>query len=170
MSTPYNTLSDLQDAIYDLLDPLFSGQIIWARQKAPQLTTPYFMLNLTTKAIELGAGYEQVRSGSSRTINQHLQCVLNIQAFGQGGVDELFQLPLKLYTEDFQANLLAANLAIVEVNDTLDLSELLDTEFQERASLDLSLSYTKDQSDGTDIIEIVQGTDPLGEDYEINGS
>lgn len=170
MSTPYNTLADLQDAIYDLLDPLLSGQIVWARQKAPQLTSPYFMLDLTTKAIELGAGFERVRSGSSRTLNQHLQCVLNVQAFGQGGVDELFNLPIKLYTESFQADLLAANLAIVDVADILDLSELMDTEFQERASLDLSLSYTKDQSDGTGIIEIVQGTDPLGENYEIDGS
>lgn len=166
----YSTISALQDAIYDLLDPLLTRQIIWQRQDAPQPTDSYVALNLSSFAIAEGRGYERRIEGSARNLVSFRVAVLNIQAYGENAVQELFDLKSKLFLESTIEAFLAANISLRVDEDVLDISQLLDTEFQERASLDLRLGYTKEDSDGTNHVEIVTGTDPLGENYTVDGS
>jgi hypothetical protein len=163
MSTVYSTLVSLQDAIYDWLDPLATEQFIWAKERAPAPVSPYFSLNLTTMAVAEGAGYERIISGSNRTIVQRRQATLNIQSFGFAAVERLMAIKSRLYLESSQEALVNANISLIRDEDVIDISELLETQIQERASMDLILGYTRSDVDGTNWIEKVQVEDIWGD-------
>jgi hypothetical protein len=158
MSTVYSTLTSLENAIYTWLDPLASEQIIWAKEKAPQPTSAYLSLNFTTLAVSEGAGFERLISGSTRTLVQRRQATLNIQAFGENAVERLWSIKDAIYTEASLEAIVTANLSIIRDEDVQDISTLLDTQIQERASMDVILGYTKSVTDGTNWIESVEVT------------
>ena len=171
MSTVYTSITSLQDAIYDWLAPIVSPrQIIWRNQKAPQPTSAYYALDITSLAIAEGNGMEIQVSGSQRTLVQRRHAVLNLQSFGAQATESLFDLKSFMYLESSREALTAANLAVLNDEDVLELSALIDTDFQERASMDLLLGYTRSDLDGSNWIEIVEVTDTFGDTTIIDGS
>jgi len=158
MTTVYTTRTALEDAVYTWLDALATEQIIWTKQKAPAPTSAYLGLNFTSLAVSEGDGFERLQSGSVRTLVQRRQATLNIQAFGDGAVDRLWAIKDSIYLESSLEAIRAANLSIIRDENVNDISLLLDTQIQERASMDLIIGYTKSASDGTNWIEIVEAT------------
>lgn len=157
-STVYSTVAALENAVYDWLDTLATEQIIWTKEKAPQPTSAYLALNFSTLGVSEGAGFERLVSGSSRTLVQRRQATLNIQAFGEAAVERLWSIKDAIYTEASLGAIVAANLSIIRDEDVQDISLLLDTQIQERASMDVILGYTKSVTDGTNWIESVEVT------------
>lgn len=169
-STTYSNLATLQNAIYDWLDPLSTERLIWVRQRAPQPSNAFLALNLTSLAVKEGAGYEKTISGSTRTLVARRRCTLNVQSFGENAVERLFDLQADIFSESSLESLRSFNIGLLDVLDITDVSQLLETEFQERASMDIILGYTKNVSDGNNYIEILNATDPLGDDFTVDGS
>ena len=158
MSVLYTTRTQLEDAVYTWLDSLASEQIVWTKQKAPAPTSAYLALNFTVLAVSEGDGFERIQSGSVRTLIQRRQATLNIQAFGDGAVDRLWSIKDSIYLESSLEVIKDSNLSIIRDENVADLSLLLDTQIQERASMDLIIGYTKTVADGTNWIEVVEAT------------
>jgi hypothetical protein len=134
-------------------------KVLWARQKTSRPTRPFVTL-LLSGPTRLGTGDAREQSvdlsqaGQEVTIRRGgpraLTC--SVQAFSASVIGDdtavalLSRLQTALSRDDVRGALLAGGVAVYDEGSVEDLEALLDTEFEGRAALDLSL-YAGDSTE-----------------------
>jgi len=153
----------LENVIYhwvsEVLTELTSGRIIWDKQNIPRPAKGYVSLSiLSQKDIGEPGILSPDISGMSEIIS-NTSLTLSIQYFGEYGMDILTRLKQSLRMPKYLVGLQTNNIAFVNDDDIQDITTLLDTMFEPRASYQVVFRYaqiTIDDSIG--VIEHVNGT------------
>jgi len=141
------TISTLKDNIYDAFNAIATFEIIWANQDAPRPSSNYITLLLNTFS-RVGWDFSNPPDdtptpgeiGGAAVISGDRELTLSIQAFGSGAFEQLIRLQSKLempsirgaFADDY-------DLAIVNSSDVTDITGLIDSQMEARASLDIFL-------------------------------
>lgn len=178
-----------EDAIYDyhaaVLDATFGAgvvPVIWDKQiadsennknpKRPPL--PYVTLNISTPPFKEGDSEIKYKELDTYTLPMRKAFTVTSSVYskaeipgGFGYFDVMSAITDGLELESFKSILRKAGLAIRSNSAPIDLSSLLETVFEFRASVDIFLAYSKPVDDVTGQIDKVEMTGTVG-DFEVN--
>lgn len=127
----------LKDDIFDWVDSLTASTIIWAEQMASQPAPPYITLKIISGPVKLGDELRFNTSNDKFFTAGLRQFTLSIQGFGTNALQDLTDILGALDDPDVFEDLKDKSLALVSTPSIIDLTQLLDTVFEERAALDL---------------------------------
>lgn len=117
--------------------------IIQAKQNVPIEYDKYFVLDLLAETT-LGSVEKWDTENEKINILGVIQSTVNIQAFGSGCIEALSELSILLEKPTVVDDFHAANIAVNTVGNVNDITALLDdSRYQERASVDLTVSYDR---------------------------
>lgn len=178
-----------EDAIYDymaaVLDATFGADVvpvIWNMQiadsnnnrKPKRPPVPFVVLNISTPPFKEGDSEIKYKELDTYTLPMRKAFTVTASVYApaeiQGGFgyfDVMTAITDGLELESFKSILRKAGLAIRDNTAPIDLSSLLETVFEFRASVDIFLAYSKPVDDVTGQIDKVEMTGTIG-DFEVN--
>lgn len=156
--------SDKQDAIYDFAVAASGIDVIWDKPGAPRPAVPYVTLNVSSGPRKVGS--PEVRYGGVQdtfTYPMRKEITLTINSYADSGwlatlgdfIDAL-ELPSK------QELLRNAGLAIIRSENPIDISELLNDQYEGRGSVDIILGYCDNINDVSGEVESVEIDQTIG--------
>ena len=126
-------------------------ETIWDEPNAPRPKTPYALLGLVSPPVKYGSK-DDLRSagGDDFEITGQRSVAYSVKVLGRDAVSYVTDLQMSLEKPSVQEALRAAGLAVWEEGDVLDISELLETGFEERANMDVvfGISATTEEAVG----------------------
>lgn len=143
--------------IYDWASTFAGIEVVWMNDNGPKPDLPYLALRRSSLAA-IGHGFESIPDGGGLAkISGDRDMTVNIQAYGSnayGRLDELYNVRLDPNSQELLA---LGDLALVNLLAITNLTGLNDTEFEERAQMDLLFRFAS-QRTGVDVglIEIVE--------------
>jgi hypothetical protein len=139
---------------------LSDGKVIWARQNAPRPKPPYVLLNDRVALARVGLGDEERLTNTPGEIlhvgQRRMTLSVNVYGLDAHSLAEQIQEGLELYS--VRELLTDAGLAVIDRGQVLDLSGLLEANFEERSQLDVIFGLTSTQSENVGWIESVETT------------
>jgi hypothetical protein len=157
------TRANIETAVLAWLEAATSETVIFAEQGKPRPSTPY----LTAKVGNIVSFGQDDRRGmtdpgapsyATQTYRGDREINVSVQAFGSGAMDLARAAANALRTETTRAQLATAGLChrgvVPAVNE---LTELLETDFEERAQFDATLAFGEEYTDTVPLIEDVEG-------------
>lgn len=137
---------------------------IWDYQNSPKPANPYVSIKISP---ERNNGTEvRKRNDSSGNLDvvQQKECTLTVNAFGVGVIDKLNMLVQNLQRPTIIDRCFAAKISFPRSEEVQDLTSLLDgRSWEERASIDLYVTYGRAIEDNPGYITTVIATGELGE-------
>lgn len=139
-------------------------EVIMARQATPRPASPYATI-LIPMPRTVG-GYDDAGTltdpgapaWASRAMRGDRELTASIQFFGAGAFDLARQASNALNKAAIRGALEVAGIAPKDNGEATDLTELLETEFEERASLEVEFVFADEYTDTVPLIEHVTGT------------
>lgn len=151
---------DVQDAIYNWLSAeLAPSTVMFADQDAPQpAVRPY----ATIKVLNVNRiGNNDIQGAPDgtgiATIKGHREATVSIQTFGPGAIQLLVDAQDSLNKWSVQQALReSGNIVFVSDEGIVNVSDLLETEIEERAALDMIFRYATESTDDVGFIQFVE--------------
>lgn len=144
--------------------------VVLANQNFPKLPEQYLLVNLLAER-NIGNQERWDTENEEIAIAGSCEATFNIQAFGTGAIDTLGQLGQHLERPSVVDEFFVANMAVNDVADVQDLTDLLDdTTWQERGSVDLTISYDRTVIDNPGWFETIRISGVLVEGDLINAA
>ena len=138
---------------------LAANRHAWAEQNAPSPDTAYVTLRLASLQ-KVGDDYIPMPDNSGAIkITGNRDFTLGLQAYGPGALGILETLRSSLAKESVHAAFIVAKIAIVNSEDVLNTTTLVQSRFQEQASLDIMLRTYSEVSDNLGKIEKAEITE-----------
>ena len=178
-----------EDAIYDYMTAVLDSNfgvgvvpVIWDKQitdsknnqSPPRPPVPFLTLNISTPPFKEGDSEIKYKELDTFTLPMRKAFTVTASIYagaeipgGFGYYDVMVVITDGLELESFKSILRKAGLAIRDNSDPIDLSFLLETVFEFRASVDIFLAYSKPVDDITGQIDKVGMTGTIG-DFEVN--
>lgn len=159
-------LSGLKDGLYQWVSGNVSRPTIWADQNSPRPAKPYFTLKITP-VVQIGEDHVSsmldVSGVDKYRITGDREFTLMVQGIGYGAIQKLSNLRDSLNDPVVTDALRSHDIAYVDSEDILDITELEDSIYVERGSLDV-VFRTSTQSEiaastERSVIESVYGSD-----------
>lgn len=149
----------LESDVYDLIQPLIGGTVIWMDQSAPRPALPYCAMKINSVRYVNRDWTGDPDANGNQPVTGDREFTLNIQRFQASplnvtGVLQAVVDKLRLGTviDKFQAKKLVA----FDTGAVTDISALLDkTIIEKRASLDIFMRYKSRQIDVVKFVETV---------------
>ncbi len=158
------TKAQIKAFILAIVAELTGIRCIWSHQNAPKPPNPYISLTLSP---ERSVGNEVRRRSDDSGVLDVLgrrEATLSVGAYGAGAVETCDALWLNLQRPTIVDRCFSAGIAFVRADGTQDLTELLDGRtWEERANLDLIVTYSRAITDEPGTITEVDVTGELGE-------
>lgn len=158
------TRANIEDAVYTWVQVSTGQTVIFAEQGPPRPDTPYLTIKVNGP---VSVGFDEGRGLADptgapdpavQTYRGEREVSVSVQAFGAGALDYARAAARALSTETTRSQLAAASLfhrgIVPAVNE---LTELLETEFEERAQFDATLGFAEEYTDDVYLIEDVEG-------------
>ncbi len=162
-------LTTIQDAIYSwangfLNSPDPRAVVFWGESNGPRPDNPSVRLKLIAGPGMLGL--DELRPVPNdpdlfRVVGPR-RLMLSISAYGDAALQIISDLQTSLSNPEFTAALGLANVSTLETSSPRDLSTALDTKFEQRYQMDVTLLATEDASSEPGVIESVEGTSSFG--------
>ena len=156
----------IETDIYDVLQPIIGGTLIWMDQNAPRPELPYTAMKRSARRRVHKDRYSDVDDAGIQTVAGDREFTLSIQryqAYGPNSVMKALEDVVdKLQLRTNIDALLAKGLAAFDTAPVLDISALLDkTQIEKRANVDVFFRYRSKLTDNVGLIESVHvtGTD-----------
>jgi hypothetical protein len=131
----------IKDGIYDWLKTILTNEsVVWEKQNAGQPTKPYVTLGLDS-VLRIGDDYV-----SRLHITGNRDFTLKIQYFGSGAIDRLEAIRMATQNPLSLETLRADGFIFVDSEAIVDLTELDQNNYEERAAMDLHLRATSELS------------------------
>jgi len=157
----------LQDAIFDFIvsaSGFAEDKVIWNLPGIDRPVPPYLLLSISSGPRKTGDAeivYTGVQDQFKFPFRKEITLTVNSFADSDwlsviGDVTNGLELPTK------QLILRDAGLAILNITDPIDLSELLETDFEGRGAVDIFLAYTEEITDTPGEIETVKVDQTIG--------
>lgn len=162
------TKTELQNAIYDWVSANTTGtnRILWRNQNVSRPEVPFIDMSINPISKEAHDFVFKPEDGQDADVKGNRRFTLNIQHFGQGGYDRLNGLRNSLETTAGREKLTDAGISFIDDDGILDLSELVDTRFEPRYSMDLFFYFMEIYTTDTGQIDTVKvgGDHKIGDD------
>lgn len=142
---------------------LTTGKLVWANQSGARPTLPYIAINMVwtenAGGTELG-DIEEVTEDEVTTVSIQLRDfkrgILNVQAFGTGAYNTLEALRKKIKSFDGRDLMQLRGFVLTVENPIQETSvSITANQIEERASIDLNVSYADLWSEDISLIETV---------------
>lgn len=141
-----NDFNAIDDSLYDWV-ALYAGiAIIWAEDNGVKPDLPYITLRRSTLT---GIGHEFISSpddNGKAKISGDRDMVLNFQCFGSNAFGRLEDLWSVRLIPASQEMLIASGLSLIDKYVLTNLTGLNDTEFEERAQMDLLFRFASQRT------------------------
>jgi hypothetical protein len=142
--------------IYDLIQPILTGTLIWADQNAPRPVIPYSMMKIMSVREVNKAHYSNVDNSGIQSVLGDREFTLNIQNFG---LDAPFFVQAFLDKLRLTTNIdkfMAKKITAFDFGAVADISFLQDaTAIEKRASVDIFMRYKSTLTDNVGAITTV---------------
>lgn len=150
----------LESDLYDVIQPLIGGTVIWMDQSAPRPALPYTAMKVMSRRRVKRDHYDNPDDEGFQRVQGDREFTLSIQRYQAYGPDSvtgiLESLSDKLLLQTVNDKFFAKGLVAFNVGPVLDISALLDkTQIEKRASLDIYMRHAVTQMDNVGIIETV---------------
>jgi len=142
--------------------------VIEANQNAPRPELPYITLLVTSVTVEEHANISSPNSDGDASIENEAAVMCSLQCFADDAFSILSGLKLSLEKVTVKQNLRAVGLPYIRtLSEVSDISEVVGTNFETRASLDLEFRTTLSVIDNIGVIESVYGTGINGVPWQV---
>ena len=147
-----------------LVRDLTGTKCIWDYQNRPKPPNPYISLRFSAER-HTGTEVRRRKDGTGMLdVISRKEATLSVNAFGTGVIDKLNMLWTALQRPTIVDRCFAAGIAIPRVESPQDLTTLLDgRSWEERASMDLYVTYSRSVEDDPGYITEVIVDGELGE-------
>ncbi|APH57398.1 Phage-related protein [Granulibacter bethesdensis] len=151
--------------VHGFVQPMLDCALIWAEQNAPRPAFPYATLRWLRS--EEGSRpiarpwYGAVNADGLMVVETPMQDTLEIQVFGPSALNTLDTLRQRLGFPTTQDNAFLHGIAVLSCGPVLNISALLETTWEERAAMELTLGHVMRGADAVGLIEKVQATGTL---------
>lgn len=149
----------IEDAIVAFAEAVQpDATVIWANPDGPRPALPFIVLDVVSGPTGIGAAEERYKSEDTYTYGFRKRGTLNVQVHADdalvraGAIESALELPSR------QGTLQAAGIAVWGSDGPRDITQLMDTAFEPRASLDLFLSWPEPADDAPGEIRTVHAT------------
>jgi len=154
------TTAAIENALRTWLVTELAIEVIMAEQAAPRPATPYATISLgnprTVGLDDAGALTDPgAPAYASRAMRGDRIITTSIQVFGAGAMDYIRAASNALNKEATKDALSAAGVAPVDIGTLTDLTELLETEFEDRAGLEVEFVFADEYTDTVPLVEHV---------------
>lgn len=156
----------LETDIYDVLQPIIGGTLIWMDQNAPRPSLPYTAMKIIGRRRVHKDRYSDVDDEGIQTVAGDREFTLSMQRYQAYGPDSVTQklqdVVDKLQLQTNMDAFMSKGLAAWNTSDVKDISALLDkTQIEKRANVDIFFRYRAKLTDNVGLIETVNitGTD-----------
>ena len=158
------TYAEAKVFIKPLIIELTGIKSIWDYENKPKPSNPFISLRLSPER-HLGTGVRRRKNGSGKLdVVSHKEVTLAVNAFGTGATDKLNMLWTSLQRPTIVDRCFAAGIAFPRAEDPQDLTALLDgRSWEERANIDLYVTYSRSVEDDPSYIATVILSGELGE-------
>lgn len=158
-------VATLKTRLYTLIDPFFTEPVIWADQTSPRPPLPYVTLRLGVISPIGEPHYSDVDNAGIQTVLAVRESILNVNRFGDDSVAALETFSDKLMLNSNLDKFSVQDISAFDVSAVTDVAQLLNgLAIEPRASVDVSIRWTADQTDNVGIIQTVIGDGMLGPD------
>jgi hypothetical protein len=131
----------IKDGIYDWLKTILASEtVVWEKQNVGQPPKPYVVLGVDS-FLQIGEDYV-----SRAHIFGNRDFTLKIQYFGSGAIDRLEAIRIATQNPLSLETLRAAGFIFVDSEAIMELTELDQNNYEERAAMDLHLRAASDLS------------------------
>lgn len=171
-------LEAVRTALYTWMQRETGLTIIFAEQSKQRPQLPYGSIKFVNPAVRVG-GRDEIRiQGENSTVVGQRTTLASLNIFGKNANDVMSKLLTSLDRPDVIDLFSEAGMSHVGETGPNDLTELMETQYQERSQMDLSLMYTDTQDAKLGFIESVEITnevkvgpdqEPINEVTTING-
>jgi hypothetical protein len=143
---------------------LADAKVIWANQNGPRPLPPFATINPRVAIRRLGV-YDEERldpdaPGQIDRVGQR-KLTISCNAYGPGAIDLLERAQEALDTNAARAAFASAGLAVSDRGEVRDLTKLLETQYEERAQLDVVFALATASSEDAGYIESAEITATL---------
>lgn len=139
-----------------VLRELFGWPVIKAKQNVAVKFPQYIVVDMLSER-SLGDCEVWDTDKEEIHISALREATVNVQAYGNGSVELLAELWGNLERPMVVDEFFKANIAVTTTGDVQDLTELMDNRaYQERASIDLTVSFDRDFVDNPEWFEFVR--------------
>lgn len=130
--------------------------VIFANENSPRPALPYMTLFLNS-LVQIGDDYVPRPDGvGDLDLVGDREFTLQVQCFGGDPITLLENMRTSLQKETVLATLRANGIVFVQHNPITDITALLDTEFEPRASMDILFRIAQTDTDNHGLIETVE--------------
>ena len=158
------TYAEAKTFILPLIHELTGILCIWERQNKPRPSSAHLGLQLSPER-DNGTEVRRRNDGTGvLDIIGRKETTLSVNGYGSGIIEKLNMLWLSLQRPTIVDRCFVAGVAFTQVEPVQDLTALLDdVRWEERANLDLIVTYSRAVTDEPGIITTVKATGELGE-------
>lgn len=130
--------ADVEDAFYEWAAKAAGVEVVFSEQSNVKLDAPFITLKVISGPKRMGSTDDlEYVSGDDFKIIGRREMTISVQAFGCEAFDILSNLSTSFSEPDVQGFFQSKNIGIVDEGSPNDLTNLLDTDFQGRASMDI---------------------------------
>lgn len=132
-------------------------EYIRADQNAPQPSTPYISYKIISVESQNLAEASQVNANGIKTYTQRYDVEVNLNCYGDGAFNILHNLCSRLELQSVRDVLYCNGLNFgYFLNPTSDITELVQKNFEQRATCDLLFTATGEATDNVGLIETIE--------------
>ncbi len=148
------TIATIKTALFTWANSNSGGSpVVWADQAAPRPPRPYIVLRLSGGFRVSGA--DEIRATTTPGVPEivgHRRFICAIQVHGTGIQQKAEDLNFSLGKPSVLASLAIAGVSIISEGDIVNLSEYLETKFEERYAFDVEFLALAASTDNTGYI------------------
>ncbi len=149
----------LKTDLYDLMQPIITGTVIWSDQNSARPSLPYAAMKIMSIGRVHEDYYPDPDDDGIQTVKGDREFTLSVQRFGTDSVEALQLVSDKLRLTTNIDDFIAAKLPLVSAESVVDVAALLDnTQIEPRASLDIKLRMKSSLADDVGWIQTVSIT------------
>jgi len=168
----------LKNNLYDFVYGQGGQAAVWADQNAPQLTKPYISMRIAS-VDSIGWDYNSTPNKTTlkSTLTGNREFILYLQAYGTNAMGVLENVRTALQKTDVLDTLRAGGIVFVDDFPIQNLSDVQDTQFLERAAMDILFRIASIVTPDNKVIEKMEDvnakyykdqTKVLEEEFSIN--
>jgi hypothetical protein len=152
------TRATIEAAVVTWLSDATSKTVILANQGTPRPARPYLTVLISSVRTVGGEDARAISAVGVQTIYGDREVSVSVQAFGAGALDLARAAALALNKETVRQKLATSGLCPSGITPIVaELTELLETDFEERAQFDAVLALGETYTDTVGLIEHVEG-------------
>lgn len=148
----------LRSAVWQLISPIVAPlTLIWADQNAPRPALPYLTLRLMAATPAENDARGEVTADGEQDLDNPTSATLEVQAYGTGAENAIASLTKRLRFDQHVDRAVQLGIAIGRRIGVTNLSQLVsDSQFEERAMLEVALLFSGHDVDPVGLIETVE--------------